>query len=333
MKILWLRPRKSENISVGRQRIALILQERGHEVEVKNAFLSLKSPAPAGFSPDVIIGTTRLGAFIGALEKKKHGTPLVVDHIDPIHQMKERSSWLKYLAAARMEKFAFRNADHVMVVYEDEIPRVRRYSDNVTHTDLGVEYDMFADPAMETIEDARSTIAEKGCSEKKILIYVGGLEPTYNISEMVESMDYLDDEWVLLILGDGSLREYVETADKKRRDVCYLGTVPHEMVPGFMRESDVGISLVDDRNTLKMLEYAAAGLPAVNVEGEAEKRFNRLVKFCEIDPEEVADAVTRAYNNGPGDGFKEVAREHSWESIANEYEEVMKTVLMDGKIK
>jgi glycosyltransferase involved in cell wall biosynthesis len=146
-------------------------------------------------------------------------------------------------------------------------------------------------------------------------------------------MDYLNDEWVLLILGDGSLREYVESADENRQDVCYLGTVPHEMVPGFMHESDVGISLVDDRNTLKMLEYAAAGLPAVNVEGEAEKRFNKLIEFCEIYPEDIADSVTRAYNDGPKDGFKEIAREHSWESIANEYEEVMKTVLMDRKTK
>ena len=167
MKILWLRPGQPDNISVGRHRLALILRERGHEVTVKDVTLSdMAGLDLTNSSPEVIVGTTRLGAFVGALEKRRHGTPLVVDHIDPISQMKEREGWLKYTVAAQMERFAFMSAEHVMVVYEDELPRVRKYNDEVTHTDLGVEYDMFADPTKEAIENPRSTIAEKGCSGK-----------------------------------------------------------------------------------------------------------------------------------------------------------------------
>jgi glycosyltransferase involved in cell wall biosynthesis len=327
MKILWLRPKKPDNISVGRHCLASILRERGHEVEVKDtAFSDIISLDLSGFSPDVIIGVTRLGAFVGALEKKRHGIPLLVDHIDPIYQMKEREGWLKYIVAAQMEKFAFKNADHVMVVYEEEIPRVRRYNEEITHTDLGVEYKVFADPETEAIEKARSKIAEVGWSEKNILIYVGGLETTYNISEMVESMEYLDDEWVLLILGDGSLREYVERVDEERQDVCYLGTVPHEMVPGFIHESDVGVSLVDDRNSLKILEYGAAGLPVVSAKGDPEQLFEGMVEFCEPEPEDVARAVPKAYTDGSSDKLHKLTKRHSWKRIASVYEEAIQSL-------
>jgi glycosyltransferase involved in cell wall biosynthesis len=186
---------------------------------------------------------------------------------------------------------------------------------------------MFASPSRKTVENARATISDKGFLDKKILIYVGGLETTYHISEMVESIDYLDDEWVLLILGDGSLKDYVVGVDENRQDVCYLGTVPHEMVPGFMHKSDVGICLVDDENTLKVLEYASAGLPSVNLKGKAEDRFENLVYFSEPDPKGIADTVIEAHQKGAKDGFRELAREHGWESIADEYEEVMQAVL------
>jgi glycosyltransferase involved in cell wall biosynthesis len=328
MNVLWLRPKKPDNISIHSERLALKLQDRGHEVGIRDASVfDLLSPVSDEISPDIIIGTTRLGAFIGALEKRRRRIPLVVEHVDPIYQMKERSGFLKYFAAAWTERFAFRTADHVIVIYESEVPRVTKYNEKYTQASLGVEYDMFASPSRKTVEKATTTISDKGFLDEKILIYVGGLEPTYNISEMVESMDYIDDEWVLLILGDGSLKEYVESVDENRQDVCYLGTVPHEMVPGFMHKSDVGICLVDDENTLKVLEYAAAGLPSVNLKGKAEDRFEDLVYFSGPDPKEIADTVTEAHQEGAKDGFRELAREHGWESIADEYEEAMEKTL------
>lgn len=61
-----------------------------------------------------------------------------------------------------------------------------------------------------------------------------------------------------------------------------------------MQIADVGISLVDDAKTLKVLEYGSAGLPVVQVEGAAESVFGDRVTFCSLDPVDVANAVELA---------------------------------------
>jgi glycosyltransferase involved in cell wall biosynthesis len=106
----------------------------------------------------------------------------------------------------------------------------------------------------------------------------------------------------------------------------YLGTVPHKYVPGFLHESDVGICLVDDANTLKLLEYGAAGLPAVNVEGEAEDRYDGFVTFCSLDPRDVARAVQESYEHAPIEEFREYTKRFGWDAIASEYKAAFDSV-------
>jgi len=316
MKIVWLRPNKPADISVGRHRLAEVLRDRGHDVKVKETTLA-RVGRTLTLSADVVIGTTRLGAIVGASRKFLRGTPLVIDHIDPIAQFRENNHPVIAWTVARAEEVAFRVADHVMVVYQEEMSRVMRYTESVTETYLGVEYELFANPGMDVVEHAREVISGRIRADAPRLVYVGGLEPIYNITTMLEAMNYLPD-WELLVLGDGSKREQVASAEAA--NVHYLGTVDHELVPGFLHESTVGISLVDDPNTLKLLEYGAAGLPAVSVAGAAEARFEGLVEFAQLDAESVARAVERAAARGPIDQFQAYAKRFRWESIADQYE-------------
>lgn len=328
MNVLWLRPDKPDNVSVGRHRIADILRDRGHDVDVRNA-----SPGSFGTviasDPDVVVGTTRLGALVGCWKKLVDGTPLVVDHIDPISQLRRTHSRTNTWLIARLESLVFRLADHVLVVYEEELDRVRIHNDAVTKTALGVDYDGFASPSAEAIDFARETIAEEGDERRRTLVYVGGLEPVYNLDTVVDAMPILDG-WQFLVLGDGSQREHIEAAAASDDRILYPGTVPHEYVPGFLHESDVGVCLVDDPNTLKLLEYGAARLPAVSVEGKAEDRYDGLVTFCSLAPEDVARAVEESYESAPIERFQEYTKRFGWTRIAEEYESVLESVLCDG---
>lgn len=322
MKILWLRPDKPENISVSPHRLAAELRDRGHEVTVQNASLFdwwsvLHTPA------DVVVGITRLGAVLGAWRSLVVGTPLVVDHIDPIEQFRRNHGRLSTTVVAGMEAASFRIADHVVVIYERERPRVERHSSAVTKSSLGVDFERFDDPGPAVCDRARTMVEGRFDSGRKTLLYVGGLEPAYNIQTLVDAMAYLP-EWDLLVLGDGSQREVVEEA--AAANVYYLGTVPHEAVPGYMHASDVGISLVDDSHTLKVLEYGAAGLPAVSLDGEPRDRFGDALTYCTLDPEDVARAVTDADRMGPNDALREIAWRHRWDVIADEYEAVLESV-------
>lgn len=324
MHILWYRPDKPDNVSVGRNRIATVLRQRGHRVDVHNAthsdFRSVLCERP-----DVVVGTTRLGAFVGAWKRLIHGTPLVIDHIDPIDQLGREHNHVVIAGVAVGEALTFRLADHVIVVYERELPRVRRYADAVTRTRLGVDFDRFADPDEEVLGRAANRLNGVVNPDAKLVTYVGGLEPEYNLKAAVEAMDYLDG-WQLLVLGDGSDRDLIEQAAAKREDVVYLGTVPHEEMPGILAAADVGICLLDDPNTLKLLEYAAAGLPAVNLDGTARERFGDLVEYCSLEPADVARAVRDAAADAPVEAFRSFAANYGWNTIATEYERVFQSV-------
>ena len=317
MDVLWLRPDKPDDISVGRHRIAEELERRGHRVTVRNATFG----GIAGVlsrSPDVIVGTTRLGAFVGALHRVLRGTPLVVDHIDPISHLRRSRGPVVTTTVDHLERLSFRLADAAIVTYEEEYERVERYAPNAVRTSLGVDYELFAGPPDRVLDDARAELEEVGVSESRILIYIGGLEPSYHIRELVESVEYLDG-WSLVVLGDGTEREFLEREGRTRPDVHYLGTVPYESVPGYLHVADVGVSLVDDPNTLKVLEYGAAGLPAVQVRGAAEERFGDRVTYCSTAPEDIARAVREA--NASGDaGLDDLAGRHRWDVIADDYE-------------
>lgn len=328
MDVLWLTPDKPANISVGRRRIADELERVGHRVVLRGTTaetvaLSIRERGQY----DVIVGTTRSGAIAGVPLSYILDVPLVVDHIDPIRQFDETNSWPLARTVRHLEHLAFRRSSQTLYVYPEEEGRVRRFAPAATKTDLGVEFDRFAHPDPQVLDNAMDRLDTLDLREN-VAIYVGGLEPIYHIEELIASIDHLED-WSLVLLGSGSLEDVVEAA-ADTRDVFYLGTVPHEEVPGYLHAADVGVSLVDDPRTLKVLEYGAAKLPTVQLSGRAEDRLGTAVTYCGVEPRSIADAIQRT-SGSKTDELHELAREYSWATIANQYRTVLEAV-QDGDI-
>ncbi|MFC7156188.1 glycosyltransferase [Halomarina halobia] len=326
-RVLWLTPDKPENVSVGRRRIADELEARGFEIALRGT-----TPATVLASLrerdryDVVVGTTRSGALAGTLLKAL-GTPLVVDHIDPIRQFEAtHPRWLS-LPVRALEALAFRLADHVLYVYEEEGRRVRRRARSASKTDLGVAYERFADPDGATVERARERLADAGVpADDRVAIYVGGLEPLYRIEELLAASRFLDG-WTLVVLGAGTLEPAVRRAARDRENVVFLGTVPHSDVPGYLRAADVGVCLVDDPHTLKVLEYGAAGLSVVQARGRAEARFDGYVTFCDPTPAGVAAGIREAGGRDGGDGFGEYVARFDYGRVADDYADAIARAL------
>jgi len=319
----WLRPAKPENISVGRHQVADRLRDRGIDVEVKPATRTTAARLRRE-DVDVVIGTTRAGALIGGACKLLRGTPLVVDHIDPIRQFYDTApSWLARPVHAG-ESAAFALADHVCYVTSEDGPRVERWARSSSKTTLGVDFGRFADPSEQSVARATAALSDHRLDEH-VAIYVGGLETTYNISSLLDALE-LADGWTLLVLGDGSLSELVRQSEH----AIHLGTVPYRDVPGYLRLADVGVNLADER-TLKVLEYAAARLPIVHAAGRVADRFGDLVVPTASDPHAIAKALDEAVGMRAEalDKMQRHARERDWEVVADVYEAAIKGVL-DG---
>lgn len=318
--VLWLTPDKPDDISVGRRRIAAHLSESRFSVTLRGTtpgtFLqSLRD----GRHYDVVLGTTRAGAIAGALVKVATGTPLVVDHVDPIRQFAETKPRPLATLVRWLEAAAFRVADHVLYVYEEEEQRVRQVA-TATKTDLGVDFDRFANPTSDSIAQAEEAFKE--CDN--VAIYVGGLEPIYHIHELLEAVSKLEG-WTLFVLGTGSLSDLVDRAASTCDNIIYPGTISHGLVPGYLHAADVGVCLVDDPYTLKVLEYGAAGLPTVQVRGRAEDRLEGLVEFCDPDPTSIARAIERA-SGAESTCLKSFAQGYDWAEIAETYGRIITTV-------
>jgi glycosyltransferase involved in cell wall biosynthesis len=325
-RIRWFTPDKPDNISVGRQRIATHLREEGFDVDVVGTTVTtIRTGIAERDRYDLLIGTTRAGAIAATAIGRVTGKPVVVDHVDPIRQFRENNSPFLHLPVRLAENVAFRLADSVLFVYEEERERVSKYAKRRVRTNLGVDYDRFSNPDPEVIESARERLGEYELREN-VAVYVGGLEPIYHVNELLSSVSDLSD-WSLVVLGEGSLRESVANAADRRENVHYLGLVPHETIPGYLHLSDVGISLVDDPHTLKVLEYGAAGLSVVQAKGRAEERFGDLVEYADLAPTSIADAIERAGKRDDPHELRPFAARFDWKEISEDYQEVLKSII------
>lgn len=324
MDVLWLTPDKPTDISVGRQRIADHLETDGWSVtRLGTTPATVRRSFRERRRYDVVVGTTRAGALAGAALRVAGGPPLVVDHIDPIRQFAETNPLPMSLGVRLLEALSFRVADHVLYVYEEEAERVRRWSANATPTSLGVDFDRFANPDSRIVERAETELESRDLLPN-VAIYIGGLEPMYHIEELVQAATHLED-WSLVIIGTGSLEGMVRETARTTPSLEFVAPVSHEDIPSYLHLADVGISLVDDPHTLKVLEYGAAGLPVLQLEGRAEEKFGDLVTYTSKAPEDIAAGIRRASSDQAGP-LEEFVREFDWQDIARTY----KTVIMEA---
>lgn len=318
--VLWLTPDKPANISVGRSRIADHLRRHRFEITVRGTTPGTVAWAFRNRSAfDVVVGTTRSGAIAGAALRLLCGMPLVVDHVDPIRQLAETARPSVVTATERLENLAFRLSESTLYVYAEEADRVERHARNTRRTSLGVDYDRFSNPDPDVIQRASERLGRYD-TRGNLVVYIGGLEPMYRIPALLDAATRLP-EWTLVVAGTGALESDVRVAHDGR-SVVHLGTVPHEEVPGILHHADVGVSLVDDPHTLKVLEYGASGTAVVQLDGRARALLGDRVTYCSDDPEEVAAAIPQADEAG-ADSIRSFARRFDWARVAETYAEVL----------
>lgn len=333
--VLWLRPTKPDNISVGRERIAEHLRKSGYRVDIQDAsgFDALRAilTAAAG-SYDVIVGTVRMGLYVGVLLSWITARPFVADVTDPIEQVSHLPSPLFQLLF-RFEHLSLEKADEAMFVYNSSYQSAKRCGINGEKVENAVNYKEFNKPDPTIVETAASELSEAGLDDRPIAVYIGGLTPVYNIESILETARQLKTVQFLFI-GDGKLNEMVTEAAATTENVYYLGTYDHELIPGFLAVADVGLCLVDAEQPLKVLEYGAAGLPAIAVPGELQERFTDE-ELVFVDPdEELLDAIVDLLEEPElarhyGNNLNHRAEDTSWSHVAAQYKHAIDRAIHD----
>ena len=321
-QILWLAPDKPDNLSIGRARIAQGLRDRGYTVTYEPRRLAhVKTQLTADY--DVLIGTTSLAGILG-METGLNGRTFIVDHVDPIRQMYRTAGNTKARLVETLQDVAFRLADGILYVYDEESERVYQSDAHVEQTTLGVDYERFQTPTGESRDYIAKRLADYDVSGR-FAVYLGGLEAIYNIPELLDSAK--QDGYQLVIAGQGKYETECWKASARYDNIHYIGSIAHEHVPALLEKASVGISLVDDPHTVKVLEYGAAELPTVHIEGRAEGVLpDEGIEWTALDPAEIGTSVRVAYNYGDPSGLEEYAKNRRWSDVVDQYQRVIESV-------
>jgi len=112
----------------------------------------------------------------------------------------------------------------------------------------------------------------------------------------------------------------VALPDGKPPNVYFLGKRPHQVIPAYLRNSDVGLSIftrtafTEYVNLIKLYEYLAMGLPAVST-AHRELSLTEAPWLLADSPEDFARAIRQSLELGDKDrqAFVEFARANTWE--------------------
>lgn len=105
------------------------------------------------------------------------------------------------------------------------------------------------------------------------IFYAGSLEPLRFIEEAIEAVQTLDNV-MFEIAGDGSLRQFVESAALVKRNIRYIGYIDRERLYLETSRASVIIALLDPRNANnrfgipnRLMEAIAIGVPILASKG------------------------------------------------------------------
>ncbi|MBD3312555.1 glycosyltransferase [archaeon] len=140
---------------------------------------------------------------------------------------------------------------------------------------------------------ARDCLLELGCPDDRIVLqhygidlskfkfkkqehevftylFIGRLEQEKGIKQTIKAFNKLDNDSQLLILGNGSLRGFVEESARANKGIKYLGVKPYTEVPGVHAMADVFVlpsiphRLWEEQYGMVFLESMAAGNPVIS---------------------------------------------------------------------
>jgi len=221
---------------------------------------------------------------------------------------------LLYRSVARVAKFLYRHATHIVVdgewkrrhLIDQGVEEIR-----ITVIRNGVEEDFCPDPASTSAVSARLEVRkELGLRDQFVLLYAGTLGMAHGLEMVLEAAGRLRDrrDIVFLLMGAGAERAQLGQLVEKLRlaNVRLLEKQPRERIPAFLAAADACLVPLRNKEVFKsaipskMFEAMAAGRPVIlSVEGEAKEILLSSQSGLAIPPEDsgaMVEAILKLRN-------------------------------------
>ncbi|MEX0935050.1 MAG: glycosyltransferase family 4 protein [Candidatus Paceibacterota bacterium] len=237
--------------------------------------------------------------------------------------------------------FALSSANRVTVIshYLEGLVRAYGFRGRIDFVPNGVDVEMFQRRNRE--EEERIKKKYNLSSFETVLVTTSRLEKKNAVGDIIKSLEHLQKNTALLILGDGSLRKELEVLAEKRdfsKNVFFLGYKKHEEIPPYLHVSDIFVrpSLSEGMGN-SFLEAMAAGIPVIGTPvggivdflkdgetgflsrpGDPKELARAIEKVSSLSDEEREAITTRA--------LREVEGTYEWSTVAEKMEEIFKEI-------
>ena len=203
-----------------------------------------------------IVKTNQMdGSLSAVISKKLYNNKLIIrcgyEWLDFIE--KSKKSFFKKIIAYLIEKFAYNNADRIILTSEESkdfvIKRFKIDSNKIQIIPNYIDIDLFKPLSIP--------------KEKNRIIFIGRLEKEKNLINLLKGLRGLDVK--LIIIGNGSLRtELEEIAKKEGIDVVFKGNIPQSAIPEELNKSEIFIlPSLHEGNPKVLLEAMSSGLACI----------------------------------------------------------------------
>lgn len=165
-------------------------------------------------------------------------------------------------------KLSLKRTDVLTVISNYLAERAKRlgYTQEIKLIPNGVDVQKFTKEI--TLEKKKEIREQWGFSDKDIVLITSSrLNIKNGINHVIEALTYLPDEVKFVVCGEGELRSLLEKTvhDLHLKDrVLFLGVVSHDVLPKYLKASDIFIrpSLSEGMGN-SFIEAMAAGIPVI----------------------------------------------------------------------
>ncbi len=245
-----------------------------------------------------------MGVFFSKIMRIPH---LYDMHSSLVQQMDNfqftKSKFIKWIFK-KIENTTLKNAKSIIVICKSLFDHAKKLTDEGKLTIIEnfydeIDYNNLDENKLNKIKN------EMNPDNKKLIVYTGTLEHYQGIPLLIDSMEYLDDDFLLVLIG--GKEEQVERLKKEVLErgledkVKLLGTKSYEVMPYYLRIADV---LVSPRSKgtnipLKIYSYLKSGKPVVatNLYTHTQSIDNKIAILVNPEPKDFAGGIKKAVSD------------------------------------
>jgi glycosyltransferase involved in cell wall biosynthesis len=148
-------------------------------------------------------------------------------------------------------------------------------------------------------------LRDRGIQGKRIVLHQGTLMPDRGLSQLVRAFEFLEDDIVLILMGDGALRQELSVLVRQLgldTRVWFHPPVSPDVLLAYTASADLGVVIYENtcRNNYlcspnKLFEYLAAGIPIVMCDFPVLRRLFQKYEvgraFDPGSPKSIASAI------------------------------------------